>query len=135
MLKEARELQPELVEVRRYLHTHPELSFQEKETANFVGDRLDKLGFTVKKGLAKTGLIADFKTQDGPMVAIRADMDALPIDEVAAKPYRSCNIGVMHACGHDAHMSCALGAANLLKRHASDCKGQLRMLMQPSEEG
>lgn len=135
MLKEARDLQTELVETRRYLHEHPELSFQERETATFVGNRLDKLGFAVKKGLAKTGLIADFKNQDGPMVAIRADMDALPLDEVPGKPYHSRKKGVMHACGHDAHMSCALGAANLLKRHAADYKGQVRMLMQPSEEG
>lgn len=135
MLKEARELQPELVKVRRYLHVHPELSFKEKETSSFVGDQLDKLGFTVKNGLAKTGLIADLKNQDGPMVAIRADMDALPLTEAAGHPYRSSREGVMHACGHDAHMSCALGAANLLKKHASECAGGLRILMQPSEEG
>ncbi len=130
MLDEARLLQDEIVTLRRHLHQMPELSFQEHKTASLVADKLDGFGFSVKRGLASTGVIGDLG--EGVTIAIRADMDALPVQEINEVAYRSNNNGVMHACGHDAHMSCALGAAKLLS--AGKSAGRYRMLFQPAEE-
>lgn len=130
VLDKARQLQDEIVRVRRHLHQNPELSFQEHETAKLAADRLASLGFKVSTGLARTGVTADLGT--GFTVAIRADMDGLPIQESNAVPYASRNAGVMHACGHDAHVSCALAAAELVA--ADPPPGRVRMLMQPAEE-
>lgn len=126
----ARQLQEEIVSLRRHLHAYPELSFLEFETAKLAAETLAELGFKVKTGLARTGVVADLG--HGPTVAIRADMDALPIQEATGAPYRSTSPDAMHACGHDAHVSCALGAAKLLAREK--LAGRLRMLMQPAEE-
>lgn len=130
-LQQARELQPEIVATRRHLHEHPELSFEEHETAKLAAERLKELGFDVKTGVARTGVVADIGK--GKTVAIRADMDGLPVLERNAVTYRSKNEGVMHACGHDAHVSCALAAAKLLTR-GDLLPGKLRMIMQPAEE-
>jgi amidohydrolase len=137
-LSQALAIQDELVRDRRYIHEHPELSFQEYETSAFAEKRLTQLGYSVRSGLAKTGLTADIGKGKKRCIAIRADLDALPIDEPDDRIYTSKNQGVMHACGHDAHIACALGAAKLL---ASDLKdsvdhfgGRLRLLMQPAEE-
>lgn len=129
-LDQAKELQKEIVDLRRHLHEHPELSFQETETAKLAADRLKELGFAVKTGVGKTGVIGDIGS--GKTVAIRADMDGLPIEEAHNRNYHSKNAGVMHACGHDAHVSCALAAAKILSK--KDLGGRLRMLMQPAEE-
>jgi amidohydrolase len=138
LLSQALAIQDELVQDRRYLHEHPELSFQEFETSAFVEKRLTSLGYSVKSGLAKTGLTADIGKGKGSCVAIRADLDALPIEEPCDRTYRSKNHGVMHACGHDAHIACALGAAKLLaaevKESVDHYGGRLRLLMQPAEE-
>ncbi|CAM6003834.1 unnamed protein product [Sphagnum balticum] len=138
LLKKSHKLQPELVKIRRYLHETPELSFFENETSKYGADKLEKLGYQTKTGLARTGLIADLGKGSGPKIAIRADMDALPVTEENEQPYRSRNVGVMHACGHDAHISCALGAAQLLLGEQDGILkkmgGSIRMLMQPAEE-
>jgi len=130
------EMFPRLVEIRRDIHMHPELSNEEVRTAKLVADRLKELGCTdIKTGVAKHGVVALLKgTQDGPCVAVRADMDALPIKELRSVPYRSQNPGVMHACGHDVHVTCALGVAELLSKHRDQLKGTVKFLFQPAEE-
>ncbi len=130
MLDSARKLQKEIVEIRRHIHEHPELSFLETETAKLAAARLQDMGYKVRERVGKTGVTADFG--NGTMIAIRADMDGLPIEETNAVGYRSKNVGVMHACGHDAHVSCALAAAKILS--AEKLNGSIRMLMQPAEE-
>src|SRR5690606_14299578 len=114
-LKErAAQLAGELTELRRDPHRHPELAFRETRTAAEVARRLGALGFDVETGIARTGVRADLRTGDGPIIALRADMDALPIREANNVPYRSTVDGVMHACGHDAHVAMLVGAAQLL---------------------
>lgn len=130
MLDQAKELQQEIVELRRFIHERPELSFKEFNTAKLAAERLTALGFDVKADFAGTGVVADRGT--GTLVAIRADMDGLPVDEANEVAYRSKNAGVMHACGHDAHVSCALAAAKILSKQT--LPGRLRMIMQPAEE-
>lgn len=134
--KSIKEMFPKLVEIRRDIHMHPELPNEEVRTAKLVADRLKELGFTdIKTGVAKHGVVALLKgTQDGPCVAVRADMDALPIKELRSVPYRSQNPGVMHACGHDVHVTCALGVAELLSKHRDLVKGSVKFLFQPAEE-
>lgn len=127
---------PQLVETRRHLHAHPELSNEEEKTAAYVADRLRGLGLEVTTGVAKHGIVALLKgAQDGPCVAVRADMDALPIKELRATAWRSRNPGVMHACGHDIHTTVALGVAELLSRHRDQVRGTVKFLFQPAEEG
>ena len=134
--KSIEEMYPKLVEIRRDIHMHPELSNEEERTAKLVADRLKELGFTdIKTGVAKHGVVALLKgAQEGPCVAVRADMDALPIKELRSVPYRSQNPGVMHACGHDVHVACALGVAELLAKHRDLVKGSVKFLFQPAEE-
>jgi len=136
MLEKAKALQPELVRLRRDIHQHPELSFQEFRTAALVADTLAELGIEAQTGVGKTGVTAQIGSGDGPTIAIRADMDALPIVEKNNVPYKSENEGVMHACGHDAHTAILLGAAHLLKQSLADEKwhGNVRFLFQPAEE-
>lgn len=124
-------LQNEIVGIRRHLHSNPELGFEEVETARLAANGLASYGYTVKTGLAKTGLIADLGTGKG-RIAIRADMDALPINEGYSSPYCSTRVGVMHACGHDAHVACALAAAHIAASQ-SPCS-KIRILMQPASE-
>lgn len=138
LFSRATALAPELIETRRDIHAHPELSFQENRTAALVAERLRELGYQVRTGVGITGCVGEISSGSGPTVAIRADMDALPIQESNDIPYRSLNDGVMHACGHDAHVACLLGAARLLAeaKGAGDLPaGRLRLLFQPSEEG
>lgn len=127
---------PQLVETRRHLHAHPELSNEEEKTAAYVAERLRGLGLEVTTGVARHGIVALLKgSQDGPCVAVRADMDALPIKELRASAWRSRHPGVMHACGHDAHTTVALGVAELLSRHRDQVRGTVKFLFQPAEEG
>jgi len=129
------EMFPKLVETRRDIHAHPELSNEEERTAALVADRLRTLGLEVKTGVAKHGVVALLKGgQEGKCVAVRADMDALPIKELRSVPYRSKNPGVMHACGHDIHTTVALGVAELLAKHRDQVKGSVKFLFQPAEE-
>jgi len=133
VLEKAKKMQPQIVELRRHLHAHPELSFHEFETAKLSAEKLAQLGYSVKTGVGKTGVVADFgKNDSGVTIAVRADMDGLPIDESNKAPYLSKNKGVMHACGHDAHVSCGLAAAEILT--GEEVGGRIRMLMQPAEE-
>lgn len=135
------EIAPGLVADRRYLHEHPELGFQEHETAKFVAERLRSLGFDeVTTGVGKTGVVALLRgTAPGPgagkVVALRADMDALPILEENEVDYRSQNDGVMHACGHDSHVTMQLGVARMLAKRRNDFGGTVKFIFQPAEEG
>lgn len=137
LLDAATALAPDLVAIRRDLHRHPELAFQETRTADIAARAAADLGFAVRTGIARTGVVADLANGDGPMVALRADMDALPIREENDFAWRSSVDGVMHACGHDAHVSMLIGAARLLAaaRDRGDLPaGTVRLLFQPSEE-
>ncbi len=137
MLQRAKLIADELVRLRRNIHQFPELSFQEFRTAALVADTLGEIGgYEVKTGVGKTGVVAQIGTGDGPTIAIRADMDALPILEKNEVEYRSQNNGVMHACGHDAHTAMLLGVAHLLKQSYAEDKwqGNVRLLFQPAEE-
>ncbi len=134
---EIERMYPSLVETRRELHRHPELSNQEERTARLIALRLKELGLEVQTGVAVHGVVALLKATHNPdkrCVAVRADMDALPIVEAGDKPYRSETHGVMHACGHDVHMTCALGVAELLSKHRDQLKGDVKFLFQPAEE-
>lgn len=120
---------------RHHLHTHPELSRQETETASFVCARLEELGIPYEAGIGGHGVVASLKRGGANRsVGLRADMDALPIPEASGKPYASRNQGVMHACGHDGHTTSLLGAAMLL-RDDQDWSGQVHLVFQPAEEG
>ncbi|MET0622259.1 MAG: amidohydrolase [Pyrinomonadaceae bacterium] len=133
----AEALRGRLVETRRDLHAHPELSNREERTSRVVAERLRSLGLTdVKTGVGKHGVTALLVGgKPGPVVAVRADMDALPIQEVGDKPFKSQTPGVMHACGHDVHTTVELGVAELLSRMKEDVRGTVKFIFQPAEEG
>ena len=132
MLKQVHNKQEDIIEWRREFHTHPELGFHEERTSARVAEELEKLGYAVRRGVGRTGVVADLGEAGGCCIAVRADMDALPILEENDVPYRSQNDGTMHACGHDSHTAMALGAATLLARE--EFPGRVRFLFQPSEE-
>ncbi|MEQ9188731.1 MAG: M20 family metallopeptidase [Cryomorphaceae bacterium] len=124
----------QLVEIRRHLHAHPELSFQEHETSKYVERTLKEMGVEVQR-MAQTGLVVLIKGKHpGPVVALRGDMDALPIVEKNKVPYCSTNRGVMHACGHDVHTTCVLGAAMILNGMKEELSGTVKLIFQPGEE-
>jgi len=131
MLKQSHAISEELIEWRRDFHMHPELGFELHRTSKIVADELEKMGYRVKRGVGKTGVVAEMG-DGGKMVAIRADMDALPILEMNESEYVSQNKGAMHACGHDSHTAMALGAALLLSKE--NLPGRVRFLFQPCEE-
>jgi len=131
MLERALRIQYQLVRWRRDLHMHPELGFQEVRTSSLVAETLEALGYRVRTQVGRTGVVGERGT-GAPIVAIRADMDALPLQEANQVPYVSQNPGVMHACGHDAHTAIALGVATLLAGEA--LPGTVRLLFQPAEE-
>ncbi|MGB9752390.1 MAG: amidohydrolase [Roseiflexus castenholzii] len=137
MLDKANAIASEIVRLRRDIHAHPELAFQEVRTAQLVAETLREIGgIDIRTGVGKTGVVGHLGTGDGPTIGIRADMDALPIDEVTGLPFASQNPGVMHACGHDAHTAILLGVAHLLKQEfaAGNLRGNVRFLFQPAEE-
>lgn len=125
----------EVVANRRHLHSHPELSFQEAQTSAFIASKLDELGLQYQK-MADNGLVALIRGErpSDNVVALRADMDALPITETNDVPYKSRNTGVMHACGHDAHTSSLLGTAKILTALKSQFGGTIKLIFQPAEE-
>ena len=137
LLQRATAFEPELIALRRHFHQHPELAFQELKTSEECARRVEALGYQVRRNVGKTGVVAELENGEGPVVALRADMDALPIQEANDIDYRSTVPGVMHACGHDTHMTMLIGAARLLK-DAHDRRdlpnGTVRLLFQPSEE-
>lgn len=137
LLEQAQALAADLTAIRRDLHRHPELSFQEIRTAGIVAKEMGALGFSVRTGIGRTGVIAELENGDGPLIALRADMDALPIREANTHDFVSENPGIMHACGHDGHVAGLIGAARLLAAERDSGKlpeGTVRFIFQPSEE-
>jgi amidohydrolase len=126
----------ELIAIRRHLHSNPELSFQEHNTVAYVKMQLEGMGITQIKSLAQTGLevLIEGRNPNKKVVALRADMDALPIVEANDVPYKSQNVGVMHACGHDAHTTCLLGVAKILQGERESFEGTVKLIFQPGEE-
>ncbi|TAE55347.1 MAG: amidohydrolase [Nostocales cyanobacterium] len=132
----ATNLAPRLVEIRRHIHAHPELSGQEYQTAAFVAGVLSSSGLHVEEGVGKTGVIGEIpgNYHDSRVLAIRTDMDALPIQERSGLDYASRTEGVMHACGHDVHTTVGLGTAMILSQIADELSGKIRFIFQPAEE-
>jgi len=130
----SRKYAPDFIEVRHHLHAHPELSYKEFETSAFVQKKLSEFGipFDLKANTGVVGLIKG-KNPGKRVIALRADMDALPIREENNVPYKSQNEGVMHACGHDAHTSILLGASKILNELRSEWEGTIKLIFQPGE--
>src|SRR5512146_2067585 len=126
MLKQSHNIQEDIIEWRRDFHMHPELGFHEVRTSARVAEELERLGYRVRRNVGRTGVVADLGDSGGRCIAIRADMDALPIFEENDVPYRSQTDGKMHACGHDSHTAMALGAAKLLAQQKFP--GKIRFL-------
>ena len=133
---EIRALQPVLVELRRRLHQQPELGFREYLTSELISQKLQAWGIEHQTGIAETGIVAIIKgNKPGPVLGIRADMDALPIQEENEVSYKSRHDGKMHACGHDGHIAIALGTAYYLANHRDNFAGTVKIIFQPAEEG
>ncbi len=132
----AEKLRDRLIEIRRHIHTHPELSAQEHKTAAFVAGVLSSSGVRVTETVGKTGVVAEVQGNgtDARLLAIRTDMDALPIEERTLLEYASREPGIMHACGHDVHTTVGLGTAMILAQLAKELPGNVRLLFQPAEE-
>src|SRR5947208_12035783 len=132
------ELVPDLVALRRDLHEHPELAFEEVRTSGIVAQRLRSLGLDVRTGVAKTGVVGllhgGASKPGAKTIAIRADMDALPIHELNEIDYRSQVDGKMHACGHDGHTSILLAVADILSKRRAELTGNVKFIFQPAEE-
>jgi len=131
----AKKYAPEFIEIRQHLHAHPELSYQEFETSKFVQQKLEEynIPFEIKATTGIVGVIKG-KNPESRVIALRADMDALPISEKNDVPYKSKNEGVMHACGHDVHTTCLLGASRILSETTNDWEGTVKLFFQPGEE-
>lgn len=131
----AKQYHPEFIAVRRHLHAHPELSYKEFETSKYIQEQLQKIGipFEIKAGTGVIGLLKG-KNPEKRVIALRADMDALPIAEENNVPYKSINEGIMHACGHDVHTSCLLGASKILQQLRNEWEGTIKLIFQPGEE-
>ena len=133
-------IEAELIENRRYIHMHPELSFREYNTSSFIQKKLDEMGIKYVSGIAENGICAyiygnkNIESESMKSILIRADMDALPIDEVSDKPYKSQNKNVMHACGHDAHVAILLGVCKVLNNFKDKFGGVVKAVFQPGEE-
>lgn len=133
-------IEAELKENRRYIHMHPELSFREYNTSSFIQKKLDEMGIKYVSGIAENGICAyiygnkNIESESMKSILIRADMDALPIDEVSDKPYKSQNKNVMHACGHDAHVAVLLGVCKVLNNFKDKFGGVVKAVFQPGEE-
>lgn len=126
----------EIIKIRRYLHMNPELSNREYDTSKLVASKLLSMGLSIQTGVAKTGVVGTLRGQNsGITIGLRADMDALPIQEKTGLPYQSLNPGVMHACGHDIHTAVALGTARVLTQMKDQVKGNIKFIFQPAEEG
>ena len=133
---EIKALKESIISTRRDIHQHPELAFNEHRTAKLVAERLKSLGIDVQTGIGKTGVVGILKGNgSGKTIALRADMDALPMQETSDIPYKSQNDGVMHACGHDGHTAMLLGAAEALSQKTDKLNGTVKFIFQPAEEG
>lgn len=138
ILPEINAIYPEMVENRRWFHANPELSFKEHNTAARIVTILKSYGITeIIEGIGRTGVVAIIRGTkgSGPCIGLRADMDALPVTETADIDYKSKNEGVMHACGHDGHMSGLLSAAKVLFSERDELNGVVKLIFQPAEEG
>ncbi|TLN07545.1 amidohydrolase, partial [bacterium] len=135
-LADANEFFPFSRDIRRILHQHPELGFHEVRTAGIIAKELLDLGLEVTKGVGETGVVALLEGgKPGPVVLLRFDMDALPIQEETGAEYASQNAGVMHACGHDGHVAIGLTVARILLTHREELAGTVKFVFQPGEEG
>ena len=132
---EIKDIESSIIDWRRDFHQYPELSFEEHRTSALIGDELRSMGLEPRMNVGKTGVTADLKFGDGPMIGLRADMDALPIQETSGLDFMSKHDGVMHACGHDGHMAMLLGTAKALTQKENSYKGTIRFIFQPAEEG
>jgi len=136
ILPEVEALKVEITENRREFHMYPELGFSEIRTAKDIYEKLQSYGIDVKTNIGKTGVVGNLAGNRGSKtIALRADMDALPVQETSNVVYKSKNDGIMHACGHDGHMAMLLGAAKILSQHKSELNGNIRFIFQPAEEG
>ena len=135
ILSKANEIKPWILEKRRKIHLHPELMYEEFETSKLVQETLSDLGIPFQKDIAITGVVGIIGDGNGPCIALRADMDALPIHEEAEVDFKSEIDGKMHACGHDCHTAMLLGAARILKEHERYINGTIKLIFQPAEEG
>ena len=142
--KQASEMEQKVIEWRRHIHQYPELSNQETKTAAYITAHLNSLGLKVQTGVAKTGVVALLETgKPGPVIALRADIDALPVTERNSLPFASKEktifngqeTGVMHACGHDSHVAILMAVAEILSKDKGDLKGIIKFIFQPAEEG
>lgn len=142
--QQAKELEAKVIEWRRHLHQNPELSNRETKTAAYIAEHLKSLGLKVQTGVAKTGVVALLETgKPGPVIALRADIDALPVTERNSLPFASKvkttfngqETGVMHACGHDTHVAMLMGVAEVLTKNKNELKGTIKFIFQPAEEG
>ncbi len=134
VIKEIKLLHDEMTEWRRDIHQHPELKFEENRTSDLVAAKLEEFGIEIHRGLAKTGVVGTIRNGDGPSIGLRADMDALPLEEKNTFKHASSNPGKMHACGHDGHTAMLLGAAKHLAG-SKNFKGTVNLIFQPAEEG
>ncbi|HZW55983.1 MAG TPA: carboxypeptidase CpsA [Nitrososphaerales archaeon] len=137
ILQDAKEIEDEIIKLRRHFHSNPELSYSEFQTSKLVAEKLRQLGIEVKTGVGGTGVVGLLRGKDGgKVVALRADMDALPVKEESDVPFRSKKEGVMHACGHDTHIAMLLGAAMILAKRKKEglLSGSVKFLFQPAEE-
>ena len=135
LIKEASQHKQWIIDLRRRIHQNPELMYEEVETSKLIQSTLTDIGIDFKAGMAETGVLASIGSGNGPCVALRADMDALPIQEKADVDFPSKVDGKMHACGHDCHVAMLLGAAKILKSHESEIAGTVKLVFQPAEEG
>jgi len=142
--QQAKDMEAKVIEWRRHLHANPELSNREVKTADYIAAHLKSLGLKVQTGVAITGVVALLETgKPGPVIALRADMDALPVTERNSLPFASKvkttfnnqETGVMHACGHDTHVAMLMGVAEILSKNKSELKGTIKFIFQPAEEG
>ena len=135
LLQDAKAIEPEIIRTRRALHQKPELSYREVATSKLVAKRLKALGIKTTEGVGGTGVVGILKgAKKGRVVALRADMDALPVTEMSDVPFKSEVKGVMHACGHDTHVAMLLGAAKILSKRRGELYGTVKFLFQPAEE-
>ena len=133
---EIKALEDTIISTRRDIHQHPELAFDEHRTSKLVADRLESMGFEVQRGIGKTGVVGTLHSKgNGKTIALRADMDALPMQETSDISYKSKNDGIMHACGHDGHTAMLLGTAEALSKQAEKLNGTVKFFFQPAEEG
>ena len=132
---EIKNIEKNIIDWRRDFHQYPELGFDEHRTSKIIGEALKEMGLAPEMNVGKTGVTADLTFGEGPTIALRADMDALPMQEASGLDFSSKHDGVMHACGHDGHMAMLLGAAKVLTQNGDSFNGTVRFIFQPAEEG